>query len=220
MKRHQKPVVFKYRVLIVIYYSHLFLYIKLSSPVLNICKQCVLVVITQGRGFVTTHELGHIMYGYTLLVHIDTTLKACFITRFTKFFFVTFLSFYLYYISPKVYKDEEPVELLDFYEIIGITVLAVDDWSKMKLNAWKKRSHVENCVETLIRRKWKKISSSNKTFCGRKFLTKKLSPLKFWHSAGYLAQIKRTKWLFNFLLTGLLFCCFGFGFYFSFQQNI
>ena len=35
MKRHQKPVVFKYRVLIVIYYSHLFLYIKFSLRVLN-----------------------------------------------------------------------------------------------------------------------------------------------------------------------------------------
>ena len=32
---HQKPVVFKYRVLIVIYYSHLFLYIKFSLRVLN-----------------------------------------------------------------------------------------------------------------------------------------------------------------------------------------
>ena len=35
MKRHQKPVVFKYRVLIVIYYSHVFLYIKFSLRVLN-----------------------------------------------------------------------------------------------------------------------------------------------------------------------------------------
>ena len=35
MKRHQKPVVFKYRVLIVIYYSHLFLYIEFTLHVLN-----------------------------------------------------------------------------------------------------------------------------------------------------------------------------------------
>ena len=35
MKRHQKPVVFKYRVLIVIYFSYLFLYIKFSLRVLN-----------------------------------------------------------------------------------------------------------------------------------------------------------------------------------------
>ena len=34
-KRHQKPVVFKYRVLIVIYFSRLFLYIKFSLRVLN-----------------------------------------------------------------------------------------------------------------------------------------------------------------------------------------
>ena len=33
--KHQKPVVFKYRVLIVIYYSHLFLYIKFSLRVVN-----------------------------------------------------------------------------------------------------------------------------------------------------------------------------------------
>ena len=155
------------------------------------------------------------MSGYTLLVYIDITLKAGFLTRFTKFLLITFLSFYLYYLSPKVDKDEEPVELLDFYEIVDITVLVVDDWSKMKLNAWKKRSHVENWVETLVRRKWKKNSSSNKTFCGRKFLTKKLSSLKFWYSMGCLAQIKRTKWLFNFLLTGLLFLLFWFLFFIS-----
>ena len=32
LKRHQKPVVCKYRVLFVVYFSHLFLYIKFSLP--------------------------------------------------------------------------------------------------------------------------------------------------------------------------------------------
>ena len=35
LKRHQKPLVFKYRVVIVIYFSHLFLYVKFSLCVVN-----------------------------------------------------------------------------------------------------------------------------------------------------------------------------------------